>query len=258
MATPLTAAAFEAALRAEGVRVVEVGGWQTHTRTGSGRPWGPVHGVMIHHTVSSGTQASVDLCRRGHADLPGPLCHGVVPKDGTVHLVGYGRTNHAGGGDPRVLDQVIAESYTTRPTAPKKGNVDGVDGNARFYGFECVNLGNGKDPWPEAQLDAIERAAAALCRAHGWSAKSVIGHLEWQLGKVDPRGFGMPDLRERIARRLAGKPGPKPPAPKPTYQIHVVNPDETWASIGDLHDTSVERLRRLNGADLSIGRKIKF
>lgn len=157
----------------------------------------------------------------------------------------------------RVLDEVVAESYDAKPTAPKRGNRDGVDGNARFYGFEWVNLGNGKDPWPEAQLEAIERAAAALCRAHGWSAKSVIGHLEWQRGKVDPRGFAMPDLRARIARRLAGKPGAKPPT-RPTYEIHVVNRDETWATIGELHEVSVDRLRRLNGPTLTVGRRLKY
>ncbi|MEU2510576.1 peptidoglycan recognition protein family protein [Streptomyces syringium] len=213
MATPLTADGFLVALRAEGVRVVEHGSWRTHTRTASGRPWGPVHGVMIHHTVSSGTDSSVALCADGYAGLPGPLCHGVIDKAGTVHLVGYGRTNHAGGGDGAVLQQVIDEEYGARPPAPTKGNANGVDGNRAFYGFECINLGDGRDPWPAAQLDAIERVSAALCRAHDWSAKSVIGHLEWSDDKSDPRGFAMADMRARVVRRLSGQPGPSVPAP---------------------------------------------
>ncbi|MFE0009093.1 N-acetylmuramoyl-L-alanine amidase, partial [Streptomyces erythrochromogenes] len=77
-----------------------------------------------------------------------------------------------------------------------------TDGNRHFYGFECVNLGDGEDPWPPAQIDAIARAAAALCRVHRWTARSVIGHREWQPGKVDPRGFTMDSLRDRIAERL--------------------------------------------------------
>ncbi|MFD7661091.1 N-acetylmuramoyl-L-alanine amidase [Streptomyces sp. NPDC059788] len=214
MATPLPAAAFLAALRAEGVKVVEVGSWRTHNRNSKGA-WGPVHGVVIHHTVTSGTASSVQLCRDGYSSLPGPLCHGVIDKTGVVHLVGYGRANHAGGGDPRVLQQVTDESYGTAPSRPTKGNTNGVDGNARFYGFECINRGDGKDPWPAAQLDAIERVSAAICRAHGWSAKSAIGHLEWSADKVDPRGFTMPDMRARIARRLAGKPG-APTTPEET------------------------------------------
>ncbi|MER7725524.1 peptidoglycan-binding protein [Streptomyces sp. NPDC096323] len=204
MATPLTATALLSALRSEGLTVVEHSGWRTHNRNHKGA-WGPLNGVMIHHTVSSGTDGSVELCYNGHAALPGPLCHGVIDKTGTVHLVGNGRANHAGGGDPTVLRRVIAEDYGDRPPAPRKhdGGAGSVDGNAHFYGFECVNLGDGEDPWPTAQLDAIERVAAAICRAHGWSARSVIGHLEWSDWKVDPRGFTMPSLRNRIATRLS-------------------------------------------------------
>ncbi|MEV5441751.1 peptidoglycan-binding protein [Streptomyces sp. NPDC052644] len=217
MAVPLSPDRLLAALRAEGVRVVEHPGWRTHHRNHAGA-WGPVSGVMIHHTVTSGTAASVELCFKGYDGLPGPLCHGVIAKDGTVHLVGGGRANHAGGGDPSVLQAVVTETYGARPPVPRvhQGSPGAVDGNARFYGFECVNLGNGSDPWPAAQLDAIERAGAALCRAHGWGAKSVIGHLEWSDHKSDPRGFAMSGMRERIGRRLGAPPsGATPAAPKP-------------------------------------------
>ncbi|MFC8583281.1 N-acetylmuramoyl-L-alanine amidase [Streptomyces sp. NPDC057217] len=217
MANPLSADRFLAALRAEGCTVVEHPGWRTHTRTSSGRPWGPVHGVVIHHTVSKGTEVTVRICRDGYAGLPGPLCHGVIAKDGTIHLVGYGRTNHAGGGDPDVLEAVTDESYGARPPAPTVGNKDGTDGNRAFYGFECENLGDGVDPWPKVQLEAIERASAAVCRAHGWSHQSVIGHLEWSDDKSDPRGFTMPSMRDRVRARLGKTPGtPAPTTPKPT------------------------------------------
>jgi N-acetylmuramoyl-L-alanine amidase len=205
MAAPLSASAFLKALHDEGVKVVEVGEWRTHNRNHQG-DWAPVNGVIIHHTATSGTGSSVELCRDGRSDLPGPLCHGVIAKDGVVHLVGWGRANHAGGGDPQVLKHVIAEDYDERPPKPTRGNADGMDGNAHFYGFECINLGDGNDQWPEAQLEAIERVSAAICRAHKWSAKSVIAHLEWSMDKTDPKGFGMPDMRERIAKRLKNKP----------------------------------------------------
>ncbi|MFJ6233275.1 peptidoglycan-binding protein [Streptomyces griseus] len=221
MATPLTADRLLAALHAEGVTVVEHPGWRTHDRNHKGA-WGPVNGVMIHHTVSSGSAASVALCRDGHASLPGPLCQGVIDKAGTVHLISAGRANHAGGGDPDVLRRVVAEDYGHRPPAPRAhdGSAGAVDGNARFYGFECVNLGDGRDPWPAVQLDAIERASAAICRAHGWSARSVIGHAEWSAAKVDPRGFTMPSMRARVGSRLAAPArdtptGPSAPPSKP-------------------------------------------
>ncbi|WP_411096004.1 N-acetylmuramoyl-L-alanine amidase [Streptomyces sp. 020-2-3H-GM] len=207
MATPLTADQLLKALRDEGLHVVEHRSWRTNNRNHKG-PWGPTHGVMIHHTVTSGTANSVELCYNGHSALPGPLCHGVIAKDGTVHLVGNGRTNHAGLGDADVLRAVTAEAKTL--PADNEAN---TDGNRHFYGFECVNLGDGKDPWPAAQLDAIERASAAVCRAHGWSERSVIGHLEWQPGKVDPRGFSMNSMRDRVGNRLDTKTPPKQPAP---------------------------------------------
>ncbi|MFP3118169.1 N-acetylmuramoyl-L-alanine amidase [Streptomyces sp. Iso 434] len=208
MAPPMTPARFLAALKAEGVDVVEVPGWRTRNRNSKG-PWGPVHGVMVHHTVTSGSARTVALCRDGHPGLPGPLCHGVITKDGRVHLVGYGRANHAGLGDSNVLAAVIAERDLPADRAADS------DGNARFYGFECENLGDGKDPWTDAQLEAIERVSAAICRAHGWNERSVIGHLEWQPGKVDPRGFTMDSMRARVGGRLGGPaPGKPLPAPK--------------------------------------------
>ncbi len=201
MAVPLSADRLLAALRAEGVTVVEVGDWRNHNRNAKGS-WGPVHGVMIHHTGRYSSESQmVDLCRTGYSDLPGPLCHGVVAKDGTVYLVGYGRANHAGSGDDDVLDAVIAER------ALPADNETTTDGNARFYGFECINLGDGKDWWPPEQVEAAVRASAAILRAHKWGQAgdtSVIGHSEWQPGKVDPRGPGvsMPDIRTRVAERL--------------------------------------------------------
>ncbi|GGR18388.1 N-acetylmuramoyl-L-alanine amidase [Streptomyces netropsis] len=195
MASPMSAGTFLGKLKAEGARLVEVDGWRTHNRAGHG-PWGPVHGVMIHHTASTGTAKSVKMCWNGHPDLPGPLCHGVIADNGTVHLVGYGRANHAGRGDGDVLRAVIAEKRLPPVRAAD------TDGNVHFYGFECVNLGDGKDPWPEEQLEAIERVAAAICRHHGWTERSVIGHKEWRLGKIDPKGFTMDSLRARVHDRL--------------------------------------------------------
>jgi hypothetical protein len=212
MATPLSARDFLDCLRDEGLNVVEVGTWETHNRNTKG-PWGPVHGVMIHHTVTRGSRATVELCRKGHSALPGPLCHGVITKDGTVHLVGYGRANHAGLGDPDVLAAVIAERR------PPTDNEATVDGNRHFYGFECENLGDGKDPWPDEQIEAIVRVITALGRRHDWTARSALRHLDWQPGKIDPRGpqFDWEDILNRVTKRLAGATPstPKPTAPRP-------------------------------------------
>jgi hypothetical protein len=248
MAPPLSYSKFIAALKAEGLIVVEheTNGKSPkyHNRNSVGK-WGPVHGVMIHHTVTSGHDNTIEICRRGYSGLPGPLCQGVICKQGHVHVVGYGRCNHAGLGDDDVLDAVIAE---------KKIPVDNeanTDGNARYYGFECENKGDGKDPWPDVQVESIVRASAALCRAHQWNVngegeESVIGHKEWQPGKVDPRGIegDMAGIRDRVEDRLqhdsdwspgdatTPPPAPKPekpkPAPKPATPKYQPFPGAAW------------------------------
>jgi len=253
MAPPLSADDFLAALRAEGLTVVEVGNWRDHNRNHVG-PFGPVHGVMIHHTVTRGTKTTVDICRHGYATLPGPLCHGVIAKDGTVYLVGYGRTNHAGSGDEDVLRAVIGE------TALPVDDEANTDGNRHFYGFECENLGDGEDPWPEAQLLAIERAAAAVCRRHGWNERSVIGHLEWQPGKVDPRGFTMASMRKRIHDRL--DPKPSDGSDSSSGSTYTVKKGDTLWAIARAHGTTVPALVDLNGlrdpSHIDVGQKLKL
>jgi hypothetical protein len=245
MATPMSADKLVKVLRDAGLKVVEVPGWRTNNRNHKGS-WGPVHGVMLHHTVTSGTAASVALCFRGHSTLPGPLCHGVIDKAGTVHLVGNGRANHAGLGDDDVLRAVISE----RPLPAD--NEANTDGNAAFYGFEPVNLGDGKDPWPLAQLEAVFKASAAVCKAHGWSERSVIGHLEWQPGKIDPRGPGWPGMdiaRGRIKRYIDGT-TTKPPATKPPATKPPTPPKEKPVEYTQIHRESA--LTVAPGAQLKV------
>lgn len=213
MATPLTASKALAQFKKFKLDVVETDGWRDRNRNHKGK-WGPANGVMLHHTVTRGTAASLRVLTEGYAGLPGPLCHAMIDKDGTFYLIGWGRANHAGLGDSRVLDAVAREV-----AIPGARNSD-TDGNPRFYGFECVNMGDGKDPWPEAQVDAMCRASAALCAAHGWGAGSVIGHLEWQPGKIDPRGLSMPWMRDRISGLITS--GATPPPKKPVVDLSKV------------------------------------
>jgi N-acetylmuramoyl-L-alanine amidase len=237
MAAPLTPDQIVRALKAEGVSLTEYKQWRIHNRNHKGA-WGPVNGIMIHHTASSGELSSVDLCYDGYESLPGPLCQAVIGKSGQVYLTGNGRCNHAGMGSPDVMAAVMDERYNDRPPATRhhEGSAGAVDGNARFYGAECVNLGNGKDPWPDKQIDALVRWATALCRAHGWTAKSVIGHKEWTDWKPDPHGPGdvvsMPRLRAKIAERLAHPPGWNPaaattPAPAPQTGTPMTKPNRS-------------------------------
>lgn len=193
MATPLSPSRLLTALRAEGCHAVEYRSWHTHNRNHKG-PWGPVNGIVIHHTAGTN---SLGLCYNGTASLPGPLCHTHLSKTGIATMVSAGRANHAGTFAANAHQAVIAEA-TTHPR-PDPG--EPVDGNRHYYGIEIENLGNGRDPYPPAQYDQAVRWAAGICRAHGWTADSVIGHKEGTLRKIDPT-FDMNRFRADVAERL--------------------------------------------------------
>lgn len=209
MSIPLTATQFQTLVNKVGIPHTFYDGWATRNRGQRLDGWGPndrnptgVHGVLLHHTVTQNVMQTISLVRdigQPENGVPAPLYQGVVDKSGHLHVVAWGRVNHAGLGDPDVLAAVIAERMPLPPP-----NELTVDGNARFYGFAGINLGDGKDGWPAAQLQTLGELAGAICKWHGWSERSVIGHLEWQRGKIDPHYSGgslMPALR-RIAREV--------------------------------------------------------
>lgn len=185
MANPMTAAQIKTQLTKWGVKFKEVKGWATHNRNSKGA-WGGVNGFMWHHTgadVSNGATYAAGFLSKGSTALPGPLCHFGIAEDGTAYLIGWGRTNHAGGGDPKVLAKVVSEEYTGN-LKPTKGNSDGVDGNAHFYGMEIMY--SGSHGMTGAQYSTALKISAAICDFHGWSQRSVIGHGEWSADKWDP------------------------------------------------------------------------
>lgn len=198
MATPLSADTILTVLRAEGIEVHEHSGWRTHNRdAATGKTFGPVHGVLIHHTAGHDDK---EYCYNGSSALPGPLCHSWLGKTAGLWMIGHGRANHAGLVDPDVIAALIAE------TPLPKDDYASMDGNDLLYGIEMENLGDGKDPWPADQYAIAVKWAAALCRKHGWSEKSVAGHKEVQPGKVDPT-FDMDVFRSDVKAQLAKTPG---------------------------------------------------
>jgi hypothetical protein len=164
-------------LRARGLRVVTAGDW---INRGSGA-FAP-RGVVIHHTGPWSTvQGMVDLCIRGRADLPGPLCQVVLAPDGTCHVVAAGRANHAGAGGWK-----------------------GLGGNGSVAGIEAVHSGAKGTPWPADQRAAYPRAAAAICELIGAPADMVCAHREWAPNrKTDPVNIDMHTFRLEVAAFLA-------------------------------------------------------
>ena len=208
MATPMSGTQTKAAMKKWKVKTKYRLGW-----SGWGRPnrkWGPVHGVMIHHTGSSANgQAYIDglfkLKGIRYPSLPGPLCHASTGPDGVVTIGATKRANHAGAGPANVLSRVKAENYNSELEFRPQGS--SVDGNAHFYGNEVRY--NGSKPMTRAQYENTVRWAAAICDFYGWSEKSVIGHREWAPGKPDPGKHNMGKFRKDVAKMLAGGPSTK-------------------------------------------------
>lgn len=169
------------ALRADGLPVVEVPGWQ-----GRGKPFAGQPAVVVgHHTATSGAAKgdlpTLRILVDGRSDLPGPLCQLGLSRSGVFHVIADGRANHAG-----------------------RGKWASVTDSARTVGIEAEHPGIGH--WPAEQLDAFDRGVACLLRNLGQPASHYCGHREWALPagrKVDPAGIDLNLQRWRIAALLS-------------------------------------------------------
>ena len=169
-------------LTAAGLKVAQTADWQFRGRG----PMGTVRGVMCHHTATSapGNMPSLHLLIDGRPDLPGPLAQLGLGRDGTFYVIAAGRANHAG-----------------------VGTWEGVGlGNESFIGIEAENNGT-TEPWPQIQVEAYQRGAAAILAKLGAGANMCCGHKEFALPKgrkIDP-SFDMPLFRRMVELFLAGK-----------------------------------------------------
>jgi hypothetical protein len=180
-----------------------------------------LNGFIWHHTGADVTDPAAyakSTLWNGISGLPGPICHFGLAPDGTLYLVGWGRANHAGGGDPVSLNHVINEDYTGQ-LHPTLGNSNGVDGNSHFYGCEIMYSGSHK--MTDAQYKTALKLSAAIIDFHGWTEKSVIAHGEWSSDKWDPgyapgKIMNMVDVRTDVKAVKAAGPNPAPTPTTPT------------------------------------------
>jgi hypothetical protein len=244
MAKPMTAAQSIAMLKKWHIPYIEHGSWETHNRGSRGNGFSDINGLIVHHTGSSGLDQWESLYD-GTAALPGPLCHWGLDQKGTIHNIGWGRCNHAGGGDPAVLKHVINEDYTgVLHTKYGEGDPGATDGNGHFYGVEIWY--DGSHEMSDEQYFTLMRLSAAICDFHKWSEKSVIAHGEWNNQKWDPgvskdHMMNMSVVREDIAETI--KLGPamtsKPVVYKDVWEFdgaepptgHATPDNPTWAAI---------------------------
>lgn len=208
MSSPMPPQMFVDQLRAAGVKVIEmtVNGvnWKNNNRNSKGL-WENLHGIVEHHTGSDTTDPTgyARFLFLGSSALIGPLCQFSTAPDGTIYMIGWGRCNHAGGGDPAVRDMVINNQIPyDREVKPAFGNLDGVDGNREYYGNEIMY--NGAHPMTEQQSRSSTIAYGIICKYHGWRGNSVIAHREWSKDKPDPGFQSLPARRNMVNQYLDG------------------------------------------------------
>lgn len=153
-----------------GLRVIEHDGWRTR-----GSSVFDPRGHLLHHDVFGHTNTLPGSMITGRPDLAGPLCNFWLTRLGVVHMVAAGEANHAG-----------------------SGGFQGLSGNASVWGTEMNNLGFPTDPWPDEQLEAMSRLAAATAQFSGFDASMVCAHREWTTRKPDPHTINMPNFRKRV------------------------------------------------------------
>jgi peptidoglycan hydrolase-like protein with peptidoglycan-binding domain len=183
-------------LKAAGLKVALVDGWESRGRAEMGR----VEGVICHHTAGpkAGNMPSLNTLINGRSDLAGPLSQLGLGRDGTYYVIAAGRCNHAGTGAWRDIST----------------------GNSNFIGIEGENTGLPDDPWPDVQADAYRRGVAAILKHVGRGAEFCCGHKEYALpaGRKDDPRFDMHAFRAAVAGVIAGT-TPQPiliPAVEPT------------------------------------------
>lgn len=191
-------------LRDAGLKVVELDGWHARGRPASTGGFAPV-GVLWHHTgdASNGKAYAEGILTKGRSDLPGPLCHLSIDRQGVVYLVAGGRANHAG-------------------EAKAAGSVAAGDGNTLYIGIEFQNTGT--EYWTDAQHDSgITATVVLLKHVTKTTAQTVHAHYETSVtGKWDPgsatgipfkgkRVVNMTKIRQLVASGLAAKPAPAKP-----------------------------------------------
>jgi hypothetical protein len=163
--------------------------WQSY---GHG-DFGPIWGVMVHHTGNA--RADAMSIRNGRPDLEGPLSNLHIGQDGTVTIVAAGVCWHAGAG-----------SYSGIPT-------DG--GNQVLIGIECAwprdtsitPATQTRERWPDAEIISMRDTVAAILTKLGFGSDRVIAHKEYAgraQGKWDPGNLDMNWFRREVTKAQRG------------------------------------------------------
>lgn len=208
-----------ARFRAAGLTVEAEDGWRSNGRPG---PFGPV-GVLNHHTGGSANDRAYArwMFNAGRSDLPAPLCHISINRQGVVYVGAGGRANHAG-------------------RAKSSGSVAAGDGNSLYIGIEWMLTGT--ETISDVQYRAGVTANAVLTQMLGNSVDVISCHYQtsvtgkWDIG--DPQGIPFKGKRVldvdkfrrdvQVRRTALYSPKPKPPNGA-TARLRVAHVSLRWS-----------------------------
>jgi len=141
-----------------------------------------IDAVILHHTAGSTAEGAISTMKNA-----GISAHYVVDKDGKIYQLVNDKMEafHAG---------VAAIRGDSSPTV-----------NQRSIGIEIVNLGTGRDPFTEKQMQALEKLVPWLMKTYKVPMQNLLGHKDVALPKgrkIDP-AENFPWERVRRATRRA-------------------------------------------------------
>lgn len=140
--------------------------------------------IVLHHT--GGTNSGHWLST---TSSPPVSVHRLITKSGEIikivpdHLVAFTQGPARVRNLPRSVNGRIVETV-----------------NEWALGIELENLGNGKDPYPMAQVNSCAEQCAEWWGMHG--ALAIVGHGWIQTNKNDPLGFPWRDFYARLFHYL--------------------------------------------------------
>ena len=226
-------------LRAAGLIVVEVAGWQNRGRPASTGHFQPRGLQTTHHSAAtsspSNPAAGLQTLILGRSDLPGPLCQTAIDYNGVVYVIAAGRANV--NGRKRAV-----------PNWPES------DGNEQMG---CEVITNGTQTMPAAQVLGIAVHNSAMLKHFGREPDGYLyRHEDISLtGKWDLGSRTTAQLRADVKALAINPPAPvqlEEDMLKIIYTTDgrgyaVSTSGATWVNLSEAY--AVERITNHDGSD---------